>query len=970
MTMYFFYQETEKSKWFPALASERESVIRQRKPALVSVLDVDNSFDADLTLDEIRNLRYSGPLYFDWDASDINEATQHFKEFLTNLQARGVPLDMLRLYATGKKGYHCEIPMQVFMGKVPANGLPNLPDIYREIAHALYVPTLDLRIYTARRGRMWRCPNVLRDNGKYKVQISADEALNMTTALYDQVCSSPRNALPIEPPAFNAELGLLYAQSRDKVEKGVTKKKSKKAQSEPLKKFGGEWPETLQHILLGVTVKPGVGWNMISMQLAITASELGKTEEQMLADAEPLIISHESDSTRYNSPRKRRDDLREMFRYVAGNPCYEFSVGGVMALVMPEVRANCDLSIGDFIPDTPLTVVAGATGEGADTHDTQDTTEAEGDPTVEIIPEEEENAPIRLSRAGIFTRNETGYVKACAIGMGRVTLLRKMDEVDVGYEVEVFKDGKPKGLHIVPMDRLASKANFQAWSFTWSASMGASDAQTSKLADILSRRAERNNNVTYIVTREGIDLLVRPGKPGQTEATATELVWSCPEKVVSSKGGNYRFRSNLDKYGAFRSDLMNAPALTEEDADLIENLLQINTTENLGKLLGWFSAAFLCQIIRRYYRQFPSLQCFGQAGAGKSKTTGLLNHLHYYLKEPKSLMAQGQTQYPMLAAMGSSASQPVIFEEVKAREMSKPLKDFLLNLFRNNYDGHMMARGTLTKDASAKEITINEFDNSGPVAFVGESVENQSAILERCIVVSLSKQDRYGKNEHFHAVAERRTDLGKLGKAIACNVLALDIAQMRKDFDGIFKQVRRSIGPRAEEFERPAFNIAVVVLGLKLLQDTLHPVFGDRFDARVMEMREHLITHAASGMPENMSEMARVLDVMAQLSRNQDAQYRLDRNVDYTVSADGRTMDLKLRTAYVKYVRWQRSLSMEVLFDNESAFIAAATNYAGVVKRACPENEALYDSPRAVIYRFNLDYLDNEKVDAFETSHH
>ncbi|MDL5410443.1 hypothetical protein QSH82_24600, partial [Escherichia coli] len=73
---------------------------------------------------------------------------------------------------------------------------------------------------------------------------------------------------------------------------------------------------------------------------------------------------------------------------------------------------------------------------------------------------------------------------------------------------------------------------------------------------------------------------------------------------------------------------MNAPALTEEDADLIENLLQINTTENLGKLLGWFSAAFLCQIIRRYYRQFPSLQCFGQAGAGKSKTTGLLNHLH------------------------------------------------------------------------------------------------------------------------------------------------------------------------------------------------------------------------------------------------------------------------------------------------------------------------------------------------------
>lgn len=957
MTMYLFYQETEKSKWFPAIASEREAVIRSKKPALVSVLDVDNSFADDLTVDEIRALRYSGPLYFDWDASDIAEATTHFQEFLTNLKARGVNLDMLRLYATGKKGFHCEIPVQVFMGKMPANGIQNLPDIYREIAHSLYVPTLDLRIYTARRGRMWRCHNVLRDNGKYKVQITADEALNMTPELYDSLCSSPRNSLPIEPASFNAEIGLMYAQARDKVEKGVAKKKQKKPTQDVLKRFGGEWPETLQHILLGVTVKPGVGWNMISMQLAIAASELGKTEEALLAEAEPVITSHESDSTRYNTPRKRRDDLREMFRYVSGNPCYEFSVGGILSLVLPEVRANCDISLGDFIPDSPVksdessvTQVGGFETEPVETG-------------VTVIPDEEENSAVRVSRAGIFVRTETGYVAACAIGFGKITLLRKMDEVDVGYEVEVFKDNKPKGTHILPMDRMASKANFQAWTFTWSASMGASDAQTSKLVDILSRRAERNKDVTYIVTREGIDLLV---KSGATEDAATELIWSSPEKVIGSKGGRYRFRSHLDKYGAFKSDLMNAPELTADDAELIEHLLEINTTENLGKMLGWFCAAFLCQIMRRHYRQFPSLQCFGQSGAGKSKTTGLLNHLHYYLKDPRSLMAQGQTQYPMLVAVASSASQPVIFEEVKAREMSKPLKDFLLNLFRNNYDGHMMARGSLTKDASAKEITVNEFENSGPVAFVGESVENQSAILERCIVVSLSKQDRYGRNDHFHYVSSRRTELGKLGKALASNTLAIDIPRMRGDFDTIFKQVQESLGHRAEEFERPAYNIAVAVLGLKLLQDTLSRVFGSRFDERLMEMRNCLIANATTSMPENMSEMARVLDIMAQLSRNPDIQYRIDRNVDYTLSNDGRHMDLKLRTAFSKYVRWQRSLGMEVLFDNESAFIAAASNYAGVVKRACPENQQLYDSARAVVYRFSVDYLDQEKVDAFE----
>ena len=951
MTMYFFYQETEKGRWLPALASERDNTIKSKKPALVSALDVDNSFDEDLSVDEIRALKYVGPLYFDWDSESIEEAAQYFKELLVKLQGMGVELSMLRLYATGKKGFHCEIPMQVFMGKVPATGIQNLPDIYREMAHALFVPTLDLRIYTARRGRMWRCPNVLRDNGKYKVQLTVEEALSITHELYEQVCSSPRNSLPVEPPALNAELALLYAQSKDKVERGVSKKKAKKNQADALKKFGGEWPETAELIFSGVAIKPDVGWNFISMQLAILASELGKSEQDLLTASEPLVNGHQGDSSRYNTAKKRRDDLREMFRYVNGSPCYEFSVGGVLSLLIPEVRANCDLNLGDFVPDVPEAPVA----------QTQ-TEDGEPKPEVEVIPEEDDSSPVRVSKAGVFVRTDAGYAKACDIGMGKVTLLRKMDDTDIGYEVEVFKGSKPKGLHVLPMDKLHSKQAFQSWSFTWSASMGASDAQTSKLADILSRRAETNGNVVYVVTKEGVDLIV---KISSDAPTTTELIWASPKVVIGADGGKYRFRPNMDKAGVFRSDLMDAPDLTLEDAEWIDHMLKMNTTENLGKLLGWFCAAFLCQIIRRIYRQFPSLQVFGQAGAGKSKTTGLLNHLHYYLKDPKSLMATGQSPWPMVVAVASSASQPVIFEEVKQREMAKQLKDFLLNVFRNNYDGHSMARGAISRDTASKETVVNEYDNSAPIAFVGESPENQSAILERCIVVSLSKEHRYGKGQHFHFVSERRTELGKLGKCLAINAMSVNVDQMKTDFKAIFKQVQESVGPKAEEMERPVFNLSVVVLGLKLLQDTLHQVFGDRFDDRIAEMKENLIENAGGHMPDNMTEVARVIDVMAQLSRNPDMQYKLQLGLDYTMSEDGKFLDLKMRNAYAKYVKWQRSLGMEVLFDNESAFITSTSNYGGAVKRSCPDNLALYDSPRAVVFRFSVEYLDNDKVDGF-----
>lgn len=157
MTMYCFFQDREKTKWAPYLASERASLIKDRKPMLISVLDVDNSFETDLTVDEQRALRYSGPFYIDLDdEEDLDNVTSQLKVLLTNLKAKSVDLNMLRIFCTGKKGYHIEIPQQVFMGKPPANGTQFLPDIYREMAHSIYVETLDTRVYTARRGRLWR----------------------------------------------------------------------------------------------------------------------------------------------------------------------------------------------------------------------------------------------------------------------------------------------------------------------------------------------------------------------------------------------------------------------------------------------------------------------------------------------------------------------------------------------------------------------------------------------------------------------------------------------------------------------------------------------------------------------------------------------------------------------------------------------------------------------------------------------
>jgi hypothetical protein len=939
MTMYCLYQQSEKTKWLPHLASDREQLIKTKKPALISVLNVDSSFDHDLSVEETRGLRYEGGFYVDFDAEDIVEATQQFKVFLTNLRAKDVDLEMLRLFATGKKGYHIEVPALVFMGKTNSNGHLYLPDIYREMAHALFVDTMDMRIYTSKRGRMWRCPNVKReDNGAYKVQLSAQEALDMDPDQYALLCSSPRNSLPLEPPRLNSELGLIFAQARDKVEKAISKKKTRKAATDQLQKYKGEWPQTLEGVLNGTAIKDGVGWNMIALQLAIVASELGKTEDQLLADAEGVIQNHESDSTRYNTPNKRRRDLRGLFRYAAGNPCLEYSTGGVLSLIKPDIRPTCDIALGEYVPEQ----------------------KPEGEAEQEKEEEEDPTAPIQVNRNGIFVRTDDGYKRICDLGMEKPIAMCGTNRERIGYEVVVTLDGKPEGKKFLPMNAFTSKGSMNNWALTMGASMRGTDTQASSLADVMRKTSRQT---IYAVEREGIDVVTRPGATGLDEY---DIIWASPAGVVCNNDKiSYRYHGVYSEKGTYKSDLMNAPALSLDDEDFVRDLLKINTSPNLAKMLGWFSAAFLTQLIRRKFKRFPSMQIFGQAGSGKSMTVILLNHMHYYLVEPRQFSVAGQTMFPIITAVATSASLPLVFEELKARQLTKHAKDFLQGLLRSNYTADQYSRGGLSRDRSQRDITVTDYNNAAPCLFVGEAMEDQAAILERCVVVALSKTDRSGRAAPFERCLENATHMGHIGKALAMNAMATDLDALHGQVTANFREITHRVGQAmADDATRPSFNLAVTVTGLDFLRDTLRQVFGSTFDERMAELRDSIMDNIMDSIPKNMSEASRVLDTMAALSRHADPQYQLVAGTDYVKSADGRFLDLKLRNAFDKYVKYQRSLGLEVLFDTHNTFQVSLGNYGGTVQRAVPDSP-MWDSPRAVIYRLSGTYLENEGVDSF-----
>lgn len=942
--MYHFWQATPTSAWVCALASERERTIREHQPALTTVLDVDNAFDRDLTADEYRAVKFCGSWYCDFDGESIEEGIPSFQALLNNLRSKAVDLNSCRLYATGGRGFHVEVPMGTFMPKVPVQGIAGLPHIYREMALALFVDLMDMRVYSAKRGRMWRCPNVKRDNGKYKVQITVDEAMRMTPDLYETLCAAPRGVLPVSPATFNPDMALLFTKSKDTVDRSLRKAKGKKPRTQLLKRFNGEWPDTVQAIFEGRVLKDGVGWNKLAMQLALTADALGKTEEQLLEGAALLCETYSGDSDRYGSFRKRREHLRDMFRYLSGNITYDWSVGGLVALVKPGTDVT-DLTSGDYVPDDEPP--PSDTPEGED--------EAEDDDSVTSV--------VRYSKSGIFLRGKDGegWVRACHVGMyNPIRLIDIREDVVSGYEVEVFVEGKSHGRYELPLKAFAGRVKFQEWTMNWSSAVRGADNDISSLADLLRQRTTRSNNVMYQLNREGLDVIVRRGAKSEDDY---DLVFASATGVLSSKGNQYRFRSDFDSNHSNYSDLLEAPEMedTEESRTFMDAFLGINTPLNMSLVLGWMSAAFLCQPIRKISRRFPALQVYGQAGAGKSSLVETVANLHYYLVPPRKLAAAGQTAYPIIAAVTSHASIPVIFEEVKRREMSKGQMDFLLNVLRNNYDGSNLQRGGLS-EAPGKGPIIRSYEDVAPLVFLGEGLETQAAILERCVVLSLSKAARAGREDDFMHVERRRHVLGTLGRRMVSAALALDYNALRDNITRQHDRVKSAMGADHGGKDRPIHNHAVTLVGLDFLAAVLRQVFGDIYQERIDTMQEAMLANLDTIVPENKSEASRVLDVLARLTREEDITFKLEKNKDY-VACDSH-VDLRIKAVYPKYVRYVRGLGQEPLYDSQAAFTAAMTAYQGLISTSAP-GSSLQSGPFDLVFRFSAEHLTKEKIEHF-----
>jgi hypothetical protein len=980
MSAFHYYQiKGGEEGWQPVPVSHRDQTIADIHPMFMTVLAVSKLVD-NLTYEEKLKLAYMGPFYSDFDSEDGTLVIEKTNEYLDKLEALGVNLAMCRLFTTGGRGYHVEVPVELFMDKVPKNGVVGLPSIYREMALSLAVDTLDLKIYSTGRGRMWRQPNVERDNGRYKVPITVDEMRSMTPEVAVALSSQPRDPVPVLPPAFCVKLSIEYSAAMQKVEDLLKKRAKFKPDPHVREKAGCA---SIQYMMAGLGIKHGVGFQEIATQLAIAAVAAGLSEERFVVECSGLIENHQGDGSRYGSPAKRTEELRRMHRYMDGNACYEFSVGAIKTLL------NHPAPDLDGITTTKEEVKAEI--ELAATQ--LDDPELQQDEYADVAK------GVTLSRYGVYVDGEFGKKRVCAVSFDAAAILMSKDSDQIiGYDAVVLVNGKSVGAITLESDMFSGLVPFNRFVSKYGHAFQGTDAQVRTVMMRFVEQAKRKGNISYVVEREGLDMITIP-QHENPRLREPFMIWSDAHGVrlepeIEETGLKIKFAGYPDPRGVFKTDISNAPALAswlEEPnnkellTETLEHLFKCQKPEVLGKMLGWYVACFWKQLFQKHYGKFPLLHINGPAGLGKTESQLGLASMFFWRGEARPL-SPGSTNFALLQHLMASSSIPLILDEYKPHVMQKTRLDQLKGLLRDVYNQRDQARGGGSRESD--DYRVLQFSQmAAPMVFIAEAAEEEAAVMERVVLVTLSRphqSEGLRRHAHWQAYWRNRHLLGILGQYLAMTLVEGGAGErFVEEFDELYADAKRQFMLSEEDLkgglepeqlkekqntkERPVYNHTVARFGMRQLRNLVNDAIGPKFDGIMAEMEQGVFARLHDLHAATTPEYIKVLSEISSMSHHieADRQDAIRKNYEYAfVEAGGRALiEIAIRPAYQRYRMHCRATGLEALFGGFESFAHSVQDCSAFVKRGTGEK---LQAPG--VFTFDADELARLGVDVFKSN--
>jgi hypothetical protein len=923
--MYRYYQLTGTEEWTAVQEGTDLSTIR---PTFVTVLALDTLIDDDTPKELKNNVKYTGPMYFDVDAETIEEALADTKLLAQKLQGYGLTANEMQIFLSGKKGFHILVPQEVFIqGKITP--LKGLPAIYKEMAFVLAVDSLDMRVYTAKRGRQFRTCYNIRENDNYKVPVTLTELENLTPETYHVLCKTPRT-VPVGTPNFCPQFSILFAKGHQKVSK-IRPKQAKPITPEAL----AAHTAVFKQIASGELKSPK-GFNQVAVQIVIFAQTAGWTYEHTIQECQGLLARHESDSSRYNTVNKRRRALQNLWDYLEDNPGMEYSYEALKGLV--EVPVKPIASPRDYV---------------------------EGD----SIPEEEDtdgrsDAPTDFAgvttgaKEYIASKGDDGYAPISNFVFKVAKVVKSMsDDTIISVEAHIRVKGRAATKIVATPDRFTSSSALQNLVARHGGAFSGTDVQARGVWQAMLRNLNEN---LFALTTEGISVFTIPSNDRDVEDT-TGIAWADRFGVAHNADvGNHKlvYRCDTDPMGITKTDLLRCVTLDEmikndgpeRVISCIDHFVNAQNTACIGRMLGWAVSAFYAPLFQRSVGKFPLLHVYGPAGSGKTEMTRGLMRLFYY-KQDLLETSPNATAFALQSMLSATQSIPILMDEYKPHALGSEKLNAIRAVLRDSYNAKPVQRGG-GRAAGTHYAALHTTHLTAPLVFVGEAPETETAIVERSLMVSFKRlvgrqqQDCYRHALAFYADTHPLTALGLeiASRIVSAGTIHANIgtfnellAKSAKKFlaapedeeklksgemDPETFRVRRNMRPRV------VFASSVAYFGLKVVQEILIEKLGQEawdqhFATRFSLLFRDCFLGNDSMTQAMVPEYIKVLNVISDMSKlPKEHNFAIVEGTDYNLTELGGELVLCLASAqaYRKYRGYMRSMNTMPLYPSEEAF--------------------------------------------------
>jgi hypothetical protein len=765
------------------------------------------SIDAVYPDDEYHKAKYFGDFVIDIDIgprtkdskdpAELDEAlirsTESAKLIVDFLATRCNP-NHLKIYASGKKGYHIHIPWQLIHPKKTAIKL--LPDIYKHLAKRIEVETgaegIDYSLYGAKKGHMVRIPNKLRPEGCYKVQIAVSDLNSMTPEKYRELCSEARPAL--QSPKLEVCIGLLtmFSESRTAVEKLKSQGYNQVSgiPDEMLADFGTEdHPECIKRMVHWKHQKPEVHYNQLSVQMAIylRAAAVHETEQNKLVSA----FAENGHSTTYSSSEARK---RHVFNAVAPSVSnLQFSCQAMRGVVdMAGGCAGCPVQ-EKMKADITLNTRIEAMDEGYNVLSEEGVARKLTNFHIEIsefyVPE---NHTGRLSDAwdgGIFTVTQNGEYKT-----------------DIEASRDIFNSSRD------------FKSAFRRYTY---ASINVTDQDVEKLGNYLweTVKGKQGMRKTSSIGLRRISYL-----PDDSDTPVDAMFWIEPGWSISSTGltGGVHLTGDIEhalKHERRTTSRTILPAYEES----LMRLLSCTEPKTVGLILGWVGASQLKEHIMDRVREFPLLHILGIAGSGKTSMARLFAAIGSadYRESPKT--AENMTAVPIRQLVYTSTSVPRILDECNKPKIAPAKWNVIREVLKACYQQSMISIGGIkTKKGIGDSHSVTSYNEkaTSPVIYLSTSETDEAELWERSVEVRLNK------NLHHNRVYKTNFDylndnLDQWDNLFAVGRIIM-LAALHTPYDSAYEMYKRHLSSMPTGFGmRVQKSFAYIFFGLEFLRNVM-----------------------------------------------------------------------------------------------------------------------------------------------------